>query len=81
MIAGLLRLRRGACMTQVVAQLGAQGALDQRLLERHGGRVDGISRHWSADELGDQLVGNLRQGRATCGNLRILLLRSAWHKC
>lgn len=68
-------------MTQVVAQLDAQGALDQRLLERHGGRVDGIARHGPADELGDQLIGNLRQGCAACGNLRVLLLRFAWHEC
>jgi DNA-binding CsgD family transcriptional regulator len=44
-------------IAQVMAELGAQGALDQRLLERHRGRIDRLAAHRAADELVNEFLG------------------------
>jgi hypothetical protein len=51
---GLDRSRR---VTQVLAQLCAQGPLNERLLERHGRDRDRLRAHRPVDELVDQLGG------------------------
>jgi hypothetical protein len=64
-------------VAQVVAHLGAQGAFDQGLFERHRGGVDRLRAHRAAHKLVNELLRNRRQRRLG-GRSRLHL---AWHTC
>ncbi|MCY1529164.1 hypothetical protein D9M68_642970 [compost metagenome] len=77
-----LGLAGAAGVAQVVRHLGAQGALDERLLERGCRFVDRLARHGPGDELVNQFLRNRWQGRHPGGDRRVLHLRLAhWHTC
>jgi hypothetical protein len=58
LVGGRLGPGRAGGVAQVVAQLGAHGALDEGLLERHRSRVDGLPGHRPGDELVNLFVGD-----------------------
>ena len=62
-VARILGLGRARRVAQVVAELGAQRALDQRLLERQRRGVDRLGAHRAGHELVNELLRDRRQRR------------------
>ena len=71
MIRGVFGLGPARHITEMVAQLGAQGPLDDRLLEPADSAVELLGRQWPlAHESIENLGGNGRQGRFRHGRFR-----------
>jgi hypothetical protein len=76
-VGGVAGLRGTGRIAQVMAELGAQRPLDQRLLESHRGGIDRLGAHGAAHELVNEFLGDRRQRRRG----RSRRLRLAWHRC
>jgi hypothetical protein len=82
LVAHGLGLDRAIRVAEVMAELGAQGTLDQCLLERHRRGVDGLAGHRPTHELVKQFLGDLRQRRGLRRDRRVPHLRLAdRHTC
>ena len=81
MVARLHGLVTPGRITQVVAQLPAQGPLDQRFLQRHRHVLDRLGRGRALRDLVKQILRDLGQRRRSLGDRGILQLRLAGHTC
>ena len=77
---GVLGLGRPGPVAQVMRQLGTQGTLDQRLLERHRGGIDRLRAHRPGHELVNEFLGDRRHRRRS-GHGRLRRLPAGWHTC